>query len=513
MLKKNEKIENINNSMDLINQYNEKLNTLEIKYKLLQQDYNDLLQNLEINKQIIKNFFKNTPFDKKFKEVLSKMQEENKLLYSQIDKLSNENKRLIVTSSKTNIYKNQLEIAKGKIFIFENILNEKENIIKDLNKQLESKINYENEEIKEENNENNENNEKKVKVEKKYIHEIYITEPNVAINNINDTLQIYKEVNLNLSNQIKMLKETLQKKNSDLQKVSLELYNCQKEISEYKQQKNNADIISQLSLNKELSSSKYNKSSFSNTLENKNSINNNASSEMSKKKKSLYDEIERLEGIKKSTKELNEKEFDLTSEWFDTLKHCNMSQEEYVNYCKNKKTQKLTDVIEYLYKYLIDKNLQIKLMDEENEQLNIENLRLNKENIELCEECNRVKKIDGNSTFVNVDNNITHNNININMMLDYMKEVKQTITSSDFVDGIVLDQLDFSSDFINNLNNNNNNNVNLENNFNNSCKEFKKKNITKRSISESKIPLKKNLKKKKDSLNDYNDNNKKNQKK
>ena len=508
MLKKNETIENINNSMDLINKYAENLNTLELKYKLLQQENNDLLQNLEINKQIIKNFFKNTPFDKKFKEVLSKIQEENKLLYEKIEKLSNENKRLIVTSSKTNIYKNQLEVAKGKIFIFENILTEKENIIKDLNKQLESKINYENE-IKEENNENNEN---KVKSGKKYIHEIYITEPNIAINNINDTLQIYKEVNLNLSNQIKMLKETLQKKNSELQKVSLELYNSQKEISEYKQQKNNADIISQLSLNKDLSSSKKDKSSFSNTLENKNSItNNNASSEMSKKKKSLYDEIERLEGIKKSTKELNEKEFDLTSEWFDTLKHCNMSQEEYVNYCKNKKTQKLTDVIEYLYKYLIDKNLQIKLMDEENEQLNIENLRLNKENIELCEECDRVKKIDGNSTFVNVDNNITHNNININMMLDYMKEVKQTITSSEFVDGIVLDQLDFSSDFINN--NNNNNNLNLENNFNNSCKEFKKKNITKRSISESKIPLKKNLKNKKDNSNDCNNNIKKNQKK
>ena len=211
MLKKNETIENINNSMDLINKYAENLNTLELKYKLLQQENNDLLQNLEINKQIIKNFFKNTPFDKKFKEVLSKIQEENKLLYEKIDKLSNENKRLIVTSSKTNIYKNQLEVAKGKIFIFENILTEKENIIKDLNKQLESKINYENE-IKEENNENNEN---KVKSGKKYIHEIYITEPNIAINNINDTLQIYKEVNLNLSNQIKMLKETLQKKNSE----------------------------------------------------------------------------------------------------------------------------------------------------------------------------------------------------------------------------------------------------------------------------------------------------------
>ena len=87
MLKKNEKIKTINNKINIVNHYVESLNTLEIKYKLLQQENNDLLQNLEINKQIIKNFFKNTPFDKKFKEVLSKMQEENKLLYSQIDKL------------------------------------------------------------------------------------------------------------------------------------------------------------------------------------------------------------------------------------------------------------------------------------------------------------------------------------------------------------------------------------------------------------------------------------------
>ncbi len=496
MLKKNEKIDTINNKINIVNHYVESLNTLEIKYKLLQQENNDLLQNLEINKQIIKNFFKNTPFQKKFKEVLSKIQEENKLLYEQIDKLSNENKRLLVTSSQTNIYKNQLEVAKGKIFIFENILTEKENIIKDLNKQLENKLIEEKEE-KLENEENKENKEKEEIKEKKFIHEIYITEPNIAINNINDTLQIYKEVNLNLSNQIKTLKETLSKKNSELQKISLELYNCQKEISEFKQQKNNADIISQLSLNKELSSSKNNRSSFSNTLDNKNNI-----SEMSKKKKSLYDEIERLEGIKKSTKELNEKEFDLTSEWFDTLKHCNMSQEEYVNYCKNKKTQKLTDVIEYLYKYLIDKNLQIKLMDEENEQLNIENLRLNKENIELSEECEKIKKIDGNSTFVNVDNNITHNNININMMLDYMKEVKQTITSSEFVDGMALEQLDFSSDFIN-ANNNNVDNINFNHNYN-SCKEIKKKNINRKSHSsnDSKIPFKKNnIKNKKDGIN------------
>ena len=37
MLKKNPTIQNINNSMDIINKYVEHLHTLEIKYKLLQQ--------------------------------------------------------------------------------------------------------------------------------------------------------------------------------------------------------------------------------------------------------------------------------------------------------------------------------------------------------------------------------------------------------------------------------------------------------------------------------------------
>jgi hypothetical protein len=68
MLKKNEKIDTINNKINIVNHYVESLNTLEIKYKLLQQENNDLLQNLEINKQIIKNFFKNTPFQKNLKK-------------------------------------------------------------------------------------------------------------------------------------------------------------------------------------------------------------------------------------------------------------------------------------------------------------------------------------------------------------------------------------------------------------------------------------------------------------
>ena len=55
------------------------------------------------------------------------------------------------------------------------------------------------------------------------------------------------------------------------------------------------------------------------------------------------------------------------------------------------------------------------------------------------------------STFVNVDNNITHTNININMMMDYehINDInKNSVTSSEFRDGLLLNDL-------NNINNNN----------------------------------------------------------
>ena len=163
----------------------------------------------------------------------------------------------------------------------------------------------------------------------------------------------------------------------------------------------------------------------------------------------MYNEIERLENVNKNAKEIIENQFDLASEWYETLKHCNMTQEEYVNFCNNKLTVRLTDVIEYLYKFLIDKNIQIKLLSEENNYLNAENLNLNKLNLELQEQCEKISKNtvkDDNSTFVNIDNNITNNNININMMMDYMKEVKQSMTSSEFRDGMIIDQFEINSD-------------------------------------------------------------------
>ena len=57
-----------------------------------------------------------------------------------------------------------------------------------------------------------------------------------------------------------------------------------------------------------------------------------------------------------------------------------------------------------------------------------------------------MKKKKNQKTFVNVDNNITHTNININMMMDYHKKNddlnnKTSITSSEFKEGLILNEL------------------------------------------------------------------------
>ena len=206
-----------------------------------------------------------------------------------------------------------------------------------------------------------------------------------------------------------------------------------------------------------------------------------------------------------------------------------MTQEEFLRFCGMKITNKLTNAIEYLYKILIDKNIQIKLITQENETLNEENIRLNKINIEmelLIQEYRKRKKKINNysksvnkendennifinkkkiknnsffkdyrnkflnesnnnkfnnnpsqnelqSTYVNVDNNITHTNININMMMDYDKINtinKNSITSSEFKEGLFLN--DFNQ--IKKEKNINNNIIKIPNhNLNESKKYFK----------------------------------------
>ena len=427
MFKNNDKCNNTETAIKLLNKYADSYYQLEQQIKLLKKENNDLHQNILINKEIIQNFFKKSPLDKKINCFIEKTKQENTILLTQISDLKKENNQLSKLVNQINTYKNEIEIANSKIFMFENLILEKENIIANLNKKLSLH------KSKEKSNGN----------------EIFIVNPSQVVNKINENLQLYKDINQQLINHIKTLKLALSKREKEMTKMEKDLNKYKKEVSQYKQQKNNVEIISQLNQYQAMNSS-LNRSTISksqNTIHTQNDYIqtlNSSKNHFRGKKKSLYNEIERLENVNKNAKEIIENQFDLASEWYETLKHCNMTQEEYVNFCNNKLTVRLTDVIEYLYKFLIDKNIQIKLLSEENNYLNAENLNLNKLNLELQEQCEKISKNtvkDDNSTFVNIDNNI-----NINMMMDYMKEVKQSMTSSEFRDGMIIDQFEINSD-------------------------------------------------------------------
>ena len=98
-----------------------------------------------------------------------------------------------------------------------------------------------------------------------------------------------------------------------------------------------------------------------------------------------------------------------------------MTQEEFLKFCENKFTNKLTNAIEYMYKILVDKNIQIKLLTKEKETLNEENIRLNKINIQMETmiyyyekniNYNKIDKDDNNNIYGNIFNNQLNRNKN-----------------------------------------------------------------------------------------------------
>lgn len=72
-----------------------------------------------------------------------------------------------------------------------------------------------------------------------------------------------------------------------------------------------------------------------------------------------------------------------TEDWTDLLKQSNMTREEFNYYSKNRGLVKIIDLIENLNKLLRDKNFQIRILLEENKNLNTKNEELNKENVTL----------------------------------------------------------------------------------------------------------------------------------
>ena len=70
-------------------------------------------------------------------------------------------------------------------------------------------------------------------------------------------------------------------------------------------------------------------------------------------------------------------------EWYEILRNLHISFEDLQKFSKNKALSKLMDAIEMLNNLLVDKNIQIRMVEMENENLNNKNSELNNENIKL----------------------------------------------------------------------------------------------------------------------------------
>ena len=471
--------------------------------KILQKENEELKTRLSINSKIIQEFFKNSNINDKISLFVENIKKENNLLLSENKNLKLQNQKLLSENEKiSNPNKINIDDYESKLFVYENLLKEKQSIIINLKEQnknlklfIDSKIN------KKEIN-NNKEIEKENKINYKYIiEEIYVISPQQLINTLNDKIELYKDINIKLKNLIQEMKSRIVNKDKEYLKLEEELMNLRQELQKYTQMKNNEEIMNQLIQYQSMKSIPTSQSCSNINfnihqkylLKNKNKKNkqtrslsyiNNYTSDLKK----VMKEIEVYENVNKTVKEISKNDFDLAGEWSETLKQCGMTQEEFLRFCGMKVTSKLTNAIEYLYKILIDKNIQIKLLMKENDTLNEENIRLNKINIHMetmvnyYEKNNKNSKDDNNDinihentfnknhnkknkiiksntffdddkiknkkifnsssknnqqkTYVNVDNNITHTNININMMMDIenKKDInKNCITFSDYI--------------------------------------------------------------------------------
>ena len=456
--------------------------------KILEKENEELKTRLSINNQIIQEFFKKSNIDEKLSLFVENIKKENNILSNKINDLKTENQKLRAMNEQiSNPNKLNLETYEDKLFIYENLLKEKQSIIvnlKEQNKNLKSFIDskIEKKEIKNEMDEENNKNQNN----KYIIEEIYVISPQKLINTLNDKIELYKDINIKLKNLIDEFKSRLLNKDKEYLQLEEEVMNLKQELQKYTQIKNNEEIMNQLIQYQSMKSIPISQS-YSNinlhNLKNKNTRNkqaralsyiNNNTNDLKK----VMKEIEVYENVNKTVKEISENDFDLAGEWAETLKQCGMTQEEFLKFCGMKITNKLTNAIEYLYKILIDKNIQIKLLTKENETLNEENIRLNKINIQMetlvdyYEKNNKSNNIKDKSennlnqnkknkiiksntffddnnikdkiiinseskdkpqkTYVNVGNNINHTNININMLMDYENKSNENINKSSF---------------------------------------------------------------------------------
>lgn len=454
MIKKNEK----QTALRLLGKYADEYHVLQRKSQELIQENNDLKSNLKINKEIIDSFFQNINLDTKMKNIYQGLKKENHSLSSNLkectktiselhQQIDNLNQLL---SKNSIIYSQETDKIKSEVFVLKNIIIQKDNQIKLLKLKL---------------SHHSTDNIGQRTIIKSNVKEVYVTNPTPLMNRFNDEVSILKELNKKLSNHIRALKVSVQKYETLIQKYESDVSKYKEEINTLKQNNNNNKIISKLGYQNFMNAHKsINSNAF--YLKNGQINNTNSSIKQERCKTEMFlnttnsnsnilkrSMISNLEEANKSKKKMNK--MNLTEEWVDTLKYCNLTQDEYLMYCSSKKTSKLTDAIEFLYKIIVEKNIQISLLTNDNDYINSENIKLNKMNMELTEELAMIKS---NKTLSNINSTLMKKNdtkessvfvnTDINEVFQTYPSVNAedfSVTSSEFREGMIVDRFDIES--------------------------------------------------------------------
>ena len=377
--------------LKLLNSYAESYKILENENKSLKQYISDLKTNLKVSKQIIDTFISKNS-ENKYQEIILNLQKDNKTSSEINEELTKKNLQLQKEFSKfkeiiSNL-REEIEDLKTKKFILEESLLKKDSIIMAQKKGL-SKNQY------------------------------IVIHPNKALVKLNDELITYKLIYERISNYLK-------KSDEKIDKYETVIANLQTE----KEQIQIQNKLKLYSVNRENENLKYKLRNTINTLNDDksyrstntpkiNNINLHLNSNHNENRNKVP--FQNSEKSNKSNRTIEDEEFSKNSsfnnsfnneEFKEILKQAGLTIENYLILSSNKMNAKLIDTIELMFKLITDKNMTIRILEIENENLNEKNTQLNEENISILSKKN-------NESMANNTSKITINNLNINSLNAY----------------------------------------------------------------------------------------------
>ena len=387
--------------LKLLNSYAESYNLLDKENKSLRQYISDLSTNLKVSKQIIDTFISKNS-ESKYQSIILNLQKENKMNSETNELLTKKilelQKEIYKYKEIINNLKEEIEELKRRNFILEESLIKKESIIMTYKKGL-SKNNY------------------------------IVIHPNKGIIKMNDELLTYKSIYEKISKLLKKNDEKLDKYEAIIASLQTEKeqLKTQNKIQLYSVNRENENLKYKLktTLNT-LNEDKSYRSSKTQKIRNINAKNINLNSNNNQELKNKL-QMESLDKSNKSIEEINFSNVSSNSynneEFKEILRQAGLSIEAYMLLSSNKLYSKLTDTIELMFKLVSDKNMTIKILEIENENLNEKNIELNEENMTILRKNN-------NDSMSNNTSKITINNLNINSLTAYKKVLNKNDSNS-----------------------------------------------------------------------------------